>query len=270
MAGHWQQNIGGEQWKQCWEDGCRREALVLLTGLLCWCCPLGGAGTGDCQIRVAGIWGWGFHQQLHPVWRHTWGVQKGWREWWFGSWGCSPFFGIACCSCRFYPANQLSLVSKAHLRRGVLLQRANPVSSHSSSNITISTSHSFLCQAWSKVAVSLFFYYGYPLTFDPLGYNKAGRPKSFRTWWNKCSPTWKFSSNYSENLSILFKEWKWWIRSYICAWIQVKELLEIRCIWCKAPVCVQKGKTCALNFSTLRDICKRLGDWDLGVETVWF
>ena len=217
MAGHWQQNIGGEQWKQCWEDGCRREALVLLTGLLCWCCPLGGAGTGDCQIRVTCIWGWGFHQQLHPVWRHTWGVQKSWREWRIGSWGCSPFFGIACCSCRFYPANQLFLVSKVHLRRGVLLQRANPVSGHSSSNITISTSHSFLCQAWSKVAVSLFFYYGYPLTFDPLGYNKAGRPKSFRTWWNKCSPTWKFSSNCSENLSILFKEWKWWIRSYIWA-----------------------------------------------------
>ena len=31
---------------------------------------------------------------------------------------------------------------------------------------------------------------------------------------------------------------------------------------------VHKGKACALNFSTCRDICKRLGDLDLGVETV--
>ena len=167
MAGYWQQNIGGGQWKQCWKDGYKRVSLVLLTGMFSRCRLSGGAGPGDCQIRVACFWGWGFHQQLHPVWRHTWGVQKGWREWGFGSWGCSPFFGIACCSCRFYPANQLFLVSKVHLRRGVLLQRANPVSSHSSSNITISTSHSFLCQAWSKVAVPFFFLMATPSLLIP-------------------------------------------------------------------------------------------------------
>ena len=32
--------------------------------------------------------------------------------------------------------------------------------------------------------------------------------------------------------------------------------------------CVHKRKACALNFSTPRDICKRLEDLDLGVETV--
>ena len=32
--------------------------------------------------------------------------------------------------------------------------------------------------------------------------------------------------------------------------------------------CVHMGKACAFDFSTPRDICKRLGDLDLGVETV--
>ena len=32
--------------------------------------------------------------------------------------------------------------------------------------------------------------------------------------------------------------------------------------------CVHKRKACALYFSTPRDICKRLEDLDLGVETV--